>query len=314
MLSGVAKRYNSHPSVRERERLEDDPSSSSSSESQSSGGYYSTTSEDSNKRRQKRKRAQRKQNRRDQQGGNAIKPIPPREYDGTADPRSYHHYVMEGEAYLHDGKVHKEQCIRILAHFLTGKGYDFYMQKVASDNLNHWDVHKFFMELFNYCFPIDYRQQMHVKMENMCQGYNQLVSEYVHKLQEVFSMVGALTPELRVIKLWYSLRAGIQCTMWKDRLHPDTSTWDEIVVKAEVIEIANKVVDPREQRLGNPQSNNCSTQGSKSQGKSSQGLSSQAASLMPNWDNSPNGNTKNNSNRKNQNGRGTGCPNSNARK
>ena len=34
--------------------------------------------------------------------------------------------------------------------------------------------------------------------------------------------------------------------MWKDGLHPDTSTWDEIVAKAEVIEIANKVVDARD--------------------------------------------------------------------
>ena len=34
--------------------------------------------------------------------------------------------------------------------------------------------------------------------------------------------------------------------MWKDGLHPDTSTWDEIVAEAKVIEIANKVVDPRD--------------------------------------------------------------------
>ena len=153
---------------------------------------------------------------------------------------------MEGEAYLRDGKVHRERRIRIVAHFLNGKVYNFYMQKVASDDPVNWDLHKFFTELFNDCFPIDYRQQMRIKMENMCQEHNQSVSEYVHELQEVFNMVGALTPELKVIKLWYSLKPGIQRTMWKDGLHPDTSTWDEIVAKAEVIEIANKVVDPRD--------------------------------------------------------------------
>ena len=41
--------------------------------------------------------------------------------------------------------------------------------------------------------------------------------------------------------------------MWKDGLHPDTWRWDEIVAKAEVIEIVNKVVDPRDQQLGNAQ-------------------------------------------------------------
>ena len=41
---------------------------------------------------------------------------------------------MEGEAYLHDGKVHRERQIRILVHYLDGKAYDFYMQKVAKDD------------------------------------------------------------------------------------------------------------------------------------------------------------------------------------
>jgi len=59
---------------------------------------------------------------------------------------------MEGEAYLQDWKVHKEQKIRILAHHLDGKAYDFYMQKITSDDPHNWNLHKSFAELFNYCF------------------------------------------------------------------------------------------------------------------------------------------------------------------
>ena len=81
--------------------------------------------------------------------GSSIKPIPPKDYDGSADSRTYHRFVMEGEAYLRDGRVHKERQIRILAHYLDGKAYAFYMQKVASDDPNNWDLHKFFTELFN---------------------------------------------------------------------------------------------------------------------------------------------------------------------
>ena len=83
-----------------------------------------------------------------------------------------------------------------------GKHTTSICKKIASDDPGNWDLHKFFTELFNYLLPIDYRQQMHIKMENMCQEHNQSVSEYVHELQEVFNMVGALTPELKVIKLW----------------------------------------------------------------------------------------------------------------
>ena len=55
-----------------------------------------------------------------------------------------------------------------------------------------------------------------------------------------------MTPEVKVIKLWYSLKPKIQQIMWKDGLHPDTSTWAEIVAKVEVIEIADNVVDPQD--------------------------------------------------------------------
>ena len=57
---------------------------------------------------------------------------------------------MEGGAYIRDGKVQKERQIRVLAHYLDGKAYDFYMQRVASDDPKKWDIHKFFTELFNH--------------------------------------------------------------------------------------------------------------------------------------------------------------------
>jgi hypothetical protein len=153
---------------------------------------------------------------------------------------------MEGEAYLRDGKVHRERQIRILAHYLDGKAYSFYMQKVASDDPNNWNLHQFFTELFNYCFPVDYRQQMRLKLENFYQKQNQTVSDYVFELQELFSMVGAMPEEMKIIKLWYSLNTKTQRAMWRDGLHPDSSTWDEIVAKAEMVEIANSVIDSRE--------------------------------------------------------------------
>ena len=153
---------------------------------------------------------------------------------------------MEGQAYLRDGKVKRECQIRILAYHLDGKAYNFYMQKVASDDPNNWNLHKFFTELFNYCFPVDYRQRMRLKLESFYQKHNQSVSEYIFELQELFSMVGAMPDEMKVIKLWYSLYTRTQRAMWRDGLHPDSSTWDEVVAKAEIIEIADNVVDERD--------------------------------------------------------------------
>ena len=152
----------------------DDPYDNSS-DYDSSVYSRSTKSRGSSRSRQRRRRhSKQRSNKRSRQCGqkrtkSSIKPIPPKDYDGAADARAYHRFVMEGEAYLRDGKVQRERQIRILAHHLDRKAYQFYMQKIASDDLTNWNLHKFFTELFNFCFPVDYRQQMRVKLENFYQ-------------------------------------------------------------------------------------------------------------------------------------------------
>ena len=238
-------------------RMVDEPGGSddpydASSDYDSSVYSRSTRSRDSSRsQRRRRRRSKRRSSRKNRRHSqkmtkSSIKPIPPKDYDGAADVRAYHRFVMEGEAYLRDGKVHRERQIRILAHYLDGKAYQFYMQKVASDDPKNWDLHKFFTELFNFCFPVDYRQQMRLKLENFYQKKGQTISEFVFELQELFSMVGAMPDDLKVVKLWYSLNARTQRAMWRDGLHPDVSTWEEIIAKAEVIEIADNVLDRRD--------------------------------------------------------------------
>ena len=61
----------------------------------------------------------------------SIKPIPPKDYDGSPDPRLYHRFVRESNAYVRDGKVHQKRRVHVIAYHLEGKAYDFYMQKVA---------------------------------------------------------------------------------------------------------------------------------------------------------------------------------------
>ena len=50
-------------------------------------------------------------------------------------------------------------------YVIDGKAYDFYMQKVAPDDPMNWGLHRFFAELYNYCFPIDYKQQTRLRLE-----------------------------------------------------------------------------------------------------------------------------------------------------
>jgi hypothetical protein len=95
--------------------------------------------------------------------------------------------VREGDAYLRDGRVRGRRKVFILSYYLTGKAYDFYTQKVAI-NEEKWTVPQFYEELFNYCFPVDYRMQLRKTLAR-CHQNDKSVSEYTHELQDLFNMI-----------------------------------------------------------------------------------------------------------------------------
>jgi hypothetical protein len=138
--------------------------SSSSSESSDSDDELSDGSINS---RRARRRPRHRSNCRDKQRHKSrskksktlIRPIPPVEYDGAADARAYHRFVTEGTDYVTSGKVHRERHAFVLSYYLKGKAYDFYTQNVSL-NPHEWTLREFFIQLFNYCFPSDYRTEL----------------------------------------------------------------------------------------------------------------------------------------------------------
>ena len=134
---------------------------SSSSDEQTSSESDSSSEDRSRKRRDNRHGRNKRHKKRKSYSSSrlVIKPIAPEKYNGCADARSYHRFVRESEAYLCDGRVKGPRRIFLLSHYLTEKAYDFYTQKVANDEA-FWSLSQFYDELFNYCFPVDYRMQV----------------------------------------------------------------------------------------------------------------------------------------------------------
>jgi RNase H-like domain found in reverse transcriptase/Integrase zinc binding domain/Reverse transcriptase (RNA-dependent DNA polymerase)/Retroviral aspartyl protease/Zinc knuckle len=179
-----------------------------------------------------------------------IKPIAPKEYNGQPDARAYHRFVRESEAYLRDGKVEGPRQVFLLSYYLTGKAYDFYTQKVAS-NEEEWGLRQFYGELFNYCFPVDFRMQLRRSLARSHQN-DKSVSEYVHELHELFSMIGDVPERDRVLKFWHGTRPVIQKGLWRDNLNPETSSWDRVTAQAEIIEISENVAERRDRKMNAP--------------------------------------------------------------
>ncbi|KAG2136995.1 hypothetical protein DEU56DRAFT_912766 [Suillus clintonianus] len=142
-------------------------SSSSSDESSSSSdsSSESSTSSDSSsyvRKAKSKKHSKKKKGKTTRKGRNTLKLVPPTEYDGTADSRVFHRFMTEGKAYLEDSNVSRSKQVRVLARYLKGKAHEFYTRQV-SDKPEEWRLSEFLTELFNYCFPLDYRLRQRKK-------------------------------------------------------------------------------------------------------------------------------------------------------
>lgn len=217
---------------------DEDPSSGSSSDSDESTDSESSNDRKRDKKSKKSKKS--KKGRRKQSSKSKSRAIKPKEYNGKENSKAFHRFMKEGLNYLEDAQIERKRYIYVLSHFLTGRAYDFYTQKVSKTE-KKWSVEQFFRELFNYCFLSNYRMKMRAKLEKLTQQHNQSVIEYVYELEELFGTIGGMSERDKVIKLWTGFRHYIQQALWRDGLHLEMSSWEEVVEQAETIEIAQNV-------------------------------------------------------------------------
>ena len=94
-------------------------------------------------------------------------------------------------------------ALRVVSHYLTGKGHTFYAEEVAIDPYS-WCLREFFRRLFNYCFPVNYRNLQCDKIAAFLQN-NLTVREYLHELNQMWNTIGEQSDRLKVDKFWKGL-------------------------------------------------------------------------------------------------------------
>ena len=135
-------------------------------------------------------------------GYGTLKPIPPNKYDGLLDLRTYHRFLTKGATYIEAGRVTPEKQVFVLSHYLTGKAHEFCICEVLGD-LYRWNLHNFFLELFNSCFPVDFQTKQSWKLSKSLKcGHT--IQEYVSELYELWNLIGDVSKHEKVMKLWSS--------------------------------------------------------------------------------------------------------------
>jgi len=160
------------------------------------------------------------------------------------DAQAYNRFVMEGTIYIINGWIPCNIWVFVLSYYLDGIAYNFYTQKV-SINFADWTLQEFFEELYHYCFPVNYRMKQQLKLKKSFQN-DKKVSANVHKLKELYNMIGAMDECEKIIKLWHSFWMSIQQGLWQNLLNPETFTWKEVVDHASILEIMHSISEPKD--------------------------------------------------------------------
>lgn len=85
-----------------------------------------------------------------------------------------------------------------------------YIREVSLDPFT-WDLKTFFSEMFNYCFPLDFKATQRVRLRKTFQS-DKPAKEYVHLLNEFHNMIGPETERNKVIKLSTGLKFEIMAS------------------------------------------------------------------------------------------------------
>ncbi|KAG6877161.1 hypothetical protein C0993_009814 [Termitomyces sp. T159_Od127] len=221
--------------------------SSSRRRRQKTGGRRKT----SKHRKRRRSRKAKKRGRSRRRPSSSVKPIPPEKYNGASDIQKFMQFMNQCSTYLTDGYVEQRRHITVVAAFLSGKAWNFYSREVLRKP-GKWTLERFFKELFNECFPTDFRNRQRNKLRDFGQGKSLTVREYVSELEELFIYVGTISKREKVVKLFNGFRTSIKRGLYRAGLDPEISKWHEIMSQAEFLERAENV-DLDEGRGGNSQ-------------------------------------------------------------
>jgi hypothetical protein len=116
----------------------------------------SSSSSEHDLKRQKKKHSNRKSKKLQKE---CVKPIEPCTYNDSASMMECSHFAQKVLIFMKTGQVYKHCQMFIMLHYLTGKAYKLYVQKYAMNPSKH-DICTFFHDLFNHCFPPDFRSTL----------------------------------------------------------------------------------------------------------------------------------------------------------
>ncbi|KIY43255.1 hypothetical protein FISHEDRAFT_10736, partial [Fistulina hepatica ATCC 64428] len=157
-------------------------------------------------------------------------------YRGVDNDEYFWRYVQETNQYLEDGNVPPHRQVDIAARFVSGKAREFYVQNVLLSG-EHWLLDQWYKELFDFCFPVNYRDTSRANLRR-CYQNGRDVREYFYELNRYWNALGETTERTRAIKFWEGLDAWIEEELILDGYDVDIHSLEDMYARAQVLQKA----------------------------------------------------------------------------
>ncbi|KZV59567.1 hypothetical protein PENSPDRAFT_546599, partial [Peniophora sp. CONT] len=128
------------------------------------------------------------------------KPTAPKQYEGKPIYRLLETFVFDSRTFFSRAGIPRRMQMLIIRDFLSGRALDFYMREV-SRHPETWMFKRFIQELFNYCFPENFRTVQRERFQSYAQRQHE-IHEYRRELERLADSVGQISARDIVICFW----------------------------------------------------------------------------------------------------------------
>jgi hypothetical protein len=150
--------------------------------------------------------------------------------------------------------IRRKMRVLRASKFLTGRTQTWYMRlRVVVRDQKKWMLNQFFEELFNYCFPIDFRSMQRCKFQNFEQ-HRPPIKDYKTDLEVIADSIGDITPRGLIVQFWEGADYSIRHRWALDGFDAETASISELEAAAVNYEQAAKVAKSQKNDSRNKQS------------------------------------------------------------
>lgn len=162
---------------------------SASDLSEPSSDHSSDSAETKKLKRKKRKAYRKRRDERKREDANTTA-VEPFKYNGDADFGVYKSWVYQVKEYLRVAHIHPKRQVLQLQYFLTGDACTFFNQEVIeTPDPRVWYLDDFIEELFNFCFPANFRTLQRDRFAE-CRQDGRKVRDWVAELRALAASIG----------------------------------------------------------------------------------------------------------------------------